>query len=152
ADRKNSARFDLARGRVALTGGTPGTPLEVVFEKDTLAITPPAGRPIGLGRVNQRAPGQELPSPPVLRIEVPEGEVQVEVGGRSETLTGPGVWVFRDAQHPLEKTADPPAGWVTESGMTAVDQQLGKQFATYFKEGLPTETSLLEAQEDDEAK
>ncbi|MEO6811669.1 MAG: HEAT repeat domain-containing protein [Isosphaeraceae bacterium] len=146
----SAAGFELARGRVVLHVPHTAAPIVVEFAKVPVTINPPADGVIGLERVNHRVPGATEPVASAMRVYGLSGEVALAVGGTSSTFQGPGSVLF---QPPL-RVAPPESGalptWVTEAGPSLVQQQLGKQFAAYFKGGTPLIVVLMEAQTDEQ--
>ncbi|MBX6313220.1 MAG: hypothetical protein IRY99_09945, partial [Isosphaeraceae bacterium] len=149
AEEGSAARFELVHGRVVVHAPAPAAPIGVDFARSHLKITPPAGRPLGLERLHHRPRGETQPPPPTLRLYVPEGETTIEVASQSATISGPGAITFQAPKTLSEPEPGPLPAWVTETAPSAVDQELGQQFAQYFKEGYPLMTSLVEALEDD---
>jgi hypothetical protein len=146
-------RFDLLNGRVVVRAEAPTTPLGVGFGGKLVSLKLPAGEPVGLERVNRRAPGDEAPAPASLRIYASEGDVRVDVGRLSESLAGPVAIDFQPPDRLSDRLQVPPMqwDWVTETQPNAMNQEIGKQFGQYFSkpEDSPM-TSIMLALEDEQ--
>src|SRR5262249_11501425 len=88
------------------------------------------------------------PGTPSLRVYATEGQVGLAAGGAEETLSGPGSIAFHAPKKFDPKSDDALPGWVTEPGPSPVEQQLGKQFAAFFKGNLSVRTALYTAPAD----
>lgn len=149
-DPDSAARFELARGRVVAHAPPASRSIVVDFAKVPVTIIPPADGVVGLVRINHRAPGATEPVASAMRVYAPAGETALVVGGARSRLKGPGSALFQ----PPQRVAPPESGtlptWVTAASPSPVQQQLGKQFAGYFRDGTPLIVALMEAQTDEQ--
>ena len=144
-----AARFNLVQGRVDLHGTVPAAPFAIQSSGRPIEITPPANVPVGLERVARREPGTSTAASPVLVVFAPEGEVALAAGDARETLAGPGAMTFRGGSW-VDKEAKPAPSWVTEPKPSALAQQIGAQFARYFRPERPVIANLAEAMDDEQ--
>ncbi len=144
-----SATFELVRGRAVVQADEPGAPIGVGLTDRTLTIAASVGVAVGLERIDRREPGDPEPLP-ALAVFVPEGEVTFRAGNTKETVTGPASLLFRPPGITRDKTLTPIPAWVTETAPNAIDQQVGAQFAAFFKKADFPTTALAEAVADDQ--
>ena len=144
-----AARFNLVQGRVDLHGTVPAAPFAIESSGQPTEITPPANVPVGLERVARREPGAATAASPDLVVFVPEGEAALAAGDARETLAGPGAMIFRGGSW-VDKEAKPAPTWVTEPKPSALVQQIGEQFARYFRPERPVIANLAEVMDDEQ--
>jgi hypothetical protein len=144
-----SARFQLAQGRVVLYGGSSGLPFEVQFAGKGILITPPPGGTAGVARVSWIEPGVPDSSMSVLKIYGTEGDVALEAGDLKETLSSPGSLTW-DGSRWTERSDKPGPDWVTETKPTAYDQLIGEQFLKHMRPDRPVIANIVDAHEDDQ--
>jgi hypothetical protein len=144
-----SARFQLAQGRLVLHGAASPLPFEVQFAGRNILITPPAGGAVGVERISRFEPGVPESSGSVLRIHSSEGEVAVQADDAKDTVSSPGSIVW-DGSKWTEKSDRPAPAWVTDTKPTAYEQQIGEQFAKYMRANRPVITNIVEAHDDDQ--
>ncbi|MDB5353411.1 MAG: hypothetical protein JWN86_4658 [Planctomycetota bacterium] len=147
-----SARFELVRGRVRITGSLAKDPIAVPFDSGLLKLTVPPATVAGLERVSYRAPGDKLPSAPGLRITSAEGTITAESGAASETLAAGTSILFHAPNVFTAKTADPVPSWISDTGPSAADQERGKRMVRYIKPNLSPIVWLVEALDDENAE
>jgi hypothetical protein len=144
-----SARFQLAQGRVVLHGGSSGLPFEVQFAGKNILITPPPGGRAGVARVSWFEPGVPESAMSVLKIFGSEGDVALAAGDLKETLTSPGSLTWDGAKW-TERSDKPGPDWVTETKPTAYDQLIGDQFLKHMRPDRPVIGNIVDAYEDDQ--
>ncbi len=143
-----SARFQLAQGRVVLRGASSSMPFEVQFAGKNILITPPAGSSVGVERISRFEPGMPESSGSVLKVFGSEGEVALEVADIKETLSAPGSIVW-DGSKWTDKSDKPAPPWVTESMPTTFEKQIGATFLQYMRPNRPVITNIVEAHDDE---
>jgi len=145
-----AGRLSVVQGRVLLKASESPAPFAIQFAKKTIQVKPPQSVPVGIERQDRRDPGAFIAADPVLKIFAPEGEVALEAGDLKETLAGPGTITFepRGAWTNLDTKAAP--AWVIDPKPTPHDLQTGEQFLSFFKDGRPVVTTLVDALESDQ--
>jgi hypothetical protein len=144
-----SARFQLAQGRVVLRGGTSGMPFEVQFAGKSILITPPPGGAVGVSRINSFEPGVPESATSVLKIFGSEGDIALQAGDVKETLTSPGSLTWDGASW-TARSDKPGPDWVTETKPTAYDQSIGELFLKHMRPDRRVIANIVEALEDDQ--
>ncbi len=144
-----AARLNLVQGRVVLHGTLPAAPFAIQLSGRRFEVTPPANVAVGLERVNRRETGSSTAASSDLVVFAPEGEVALAAGSVKETLAGPGA-ITLQAGSWVNKGAKPAPSWVTETKPTPLDQQIGEQFAKYFRPERPVIANLAEAMDDEQ--
>jgi hypothetical protein len=144
-----SARLQLAQGRLVLRTASSSLPFEVQYAGKTILITAPAGSNVGVERISRFEAGVPQSSGSVLKIFGSEGEVALQVDDLKETLSAPGSIVW-DGGKWTEKSDKPAPAWVTEMKPTAFEQQTGEQFLRYMRPNRPVITNIVEAHDDDQ--
>jgi hypothetical protein len=144
-----SARFQLAQGRVVLRGGTSELPFEVQFAGKSILITPPPGGAVGVARVSAFEPGVPESSTSILQVFGSEGDVALQVGDLKETLTSPGSLTWDGAKW-TDRSDKPGPDWVTETKPTAYDQLIGEQFLKHMRPDRRVIANIVDAHEDDQ--
>jgi len=149
-EKDQASRIDLARGQVVVRATRPNTPFAVRFGGHVLSVLAAPGVNVGIERAPTLLPNSTEPAPARLRIFVPEGEISLRSGESEETLTGPGQVSFGSSGRFAEKGRQASPSWVAESSSapTAYSQEIGDQFAGYFREGRPILSDVVEAMED----
>lgn len=149
---QEAGRFEFVTGRVVLQSGGTGAVFGVGFGGKTIALTLPDTAPVGLERMTHRQPGDTEPKPSTLRIYANDGDLKVAAGQASETLADAGSIEFVPPDQLAEKSKSPPPPWVSETTLSAIDEETGKQFLQHFKSDAPPMSSIMAAIEDDQER
>lgn len=145
AEAPESARFELTRGKMRIAGAALPGPIAAMIGRDPIKLSIPAGAVAGIERINERTPGEKLPSPPGLRIYSAEGTVGVEAGAASETVPAGSSLLVHAPNEVSDKLAAATPPWLAEPEASAVDRERGKALARFFKAGLPPKIAMVEA-------
>jgi len=152
-EKDEASRFEIRRGRVVIQAVSGLLlPYNVRFEGHMLAITPGAGRAVGLERVQSFAAGGTEPAPARLRVYVPDGKVTLKVGDSEETLEGPAEASLQVSGRLAEKASVPVPPWVGDPAPSAFDKEVAGQFGQYLRPGRPILANLVEAMDDPQPK
>ncbi len=147
-DREQPPRLGLNRGRLVAVDATPSAPVSLRFESHVLTLSSATNARIGVERLATLAMGQVEPSPARLRIFVPDGQATLRVGDSEEVVDGPAAISLQTSGRFAEKSRHSAPAWVVDPSTTALEGETGRQFVTYFREGRPVLSDIVEAMDD----
>ncbi len=146
------ARLSLVAGRVTLPDSATGTSIALAVSPDlALRLTPAAGATVGAERIDRLSPATGRAEEPSLHLFAFRGGVEVTDGQATATLAeGQSVHYSASTGFGTPAAAATPE-WMATPDASVTDQELGRQFARYFKKDTPPLTSLVEATVDERA-
>jgi hypothetical protein len=145
-----TCRFDLVHGHVVVQTPTPQATIGVGFGGKYVSLKFAPDVPVGLERVNHRGPGDTEPAPASLKVYISKGEAKVAAGRSVEVLTGPASIEFRPPDRLFGKDEGISPAWVTDTKLSPIDEQTGKELAKYFTTDQSPVSSIMQAIENEQ--
>jgi hypothetical protein len=148
-----AARFELLGGHIVLRARNDAS-IGVVFRGKAVTLKLSAGVPAGLEWLSARAYGDTESKAATLKVFLPAGQLRLAAGRSVQMLDGPKTIEFRPPDVFLNQEDGTPPGseWVTETKPDSVQEEAGKQFASYFTPDRKPITALVQALEDDQVR
>lgn len=150
ADAGQAAHLILEQGRIVVK--TPAMSDAVAVEVGEQMFTISSERPIavGIGRELARMfPATPLSTAVVTLVAVPDGELSLTLGSKTEKIIGPKVVLISSDSTTIESSEYPIPAWIHDAALPVIEAGPAKAFGQYLSNKRPVKTSLAEAIDDE---
>jgi hypothetical protein len=145
-----TASIEVVEGRLVLNANQDDTEAFFLIGPERLALELPRDVKVGIEHAREWIPGTDPLEKNRLTLLLPEAQLVVRLRSKTETISGP-ARIEIDSEGTLSTKAitDIPL-WVKEASASLVEQELGRQFARFFRPEVPPLTNLVEAATSDQ--